>query len=149
MMEYQGYLGKVEFDDEANLFHGQVVNIRDVVTFQGESVAELRQAFRDSVDDYLAFCKERGEAPDKPFSGQFVARIPPDLHRQASTAASLAGQSLNAWLTDQIRSGVAAVGTAKPMAAERSLTEPKRTAAAAHKPTSAARKQSKRRRQQV
>src|SRR5690606_19235847 len=88
MMEYQGYLGKVEFDDEANLFHGQVVNIRDVVTFQGESVAELRQAFRDSVDDYLAFCKERGEAPDKPFSGQFVARIPPDLHRQASTAAS-------------------------------------------------------------
>jgi predicted HicB family RNase H-like nuclease len=149
MMEYQGYLGKVEFDDEANLFHGQVVNIRDVVTFQGESVAQLRQSFRDSIDDYLEFCKERGEAPDKPFSGQFVARIPPDLHRQASTAASVAGQSLNAWLTDQIRSGVAAVGMAKPTVTDRSPAGRKKTAASEHKPTSASRKQSKRRRQQV
>lgn len=148
MMEYQGYLGKVEFDDEANLFHGQVVNIRDVVTFQGESVAELRQAFHESVDDYLEFCKERGEAPDKPFSGQFVARIPPDLHREASTAASLAGQSLNAWLTDQIRSGVAA-GPAKPTATNRSPAGRKKSVASEYKPTSASRKQSKRRRQEV
>jgi predicted HicB family RNase H-like nuclease len=71
-MEYKGYDGKVEFDDEASVFHGDVVNIRDVITFQGKRVAELRKAFRDSVEDYLAFCAKRGEEPDKPFSGQFI-----------------------------------------------------------------------------
>ena len=95
MIEYKGYIGKVEFDDEAELFHGELVNTRDVITFQGESVKELRRAFKDSVDDYLAFCAERGEEPDKPFSGQFVTRIPPALHRQLHLAASLAGKSLN------------------------------------------------------
>jgi predicted HicB family RNase H-like nuclease len=68
-MEYKGYIGQVAFDDEASIFHGKVINTRDVITFQGKSVAELKKAFRDSVDDYLAFCSERGEEPDKPFSG--------------------------------------------------------------------------------
>lgn len=100
MMEYKGYMGRVVYDDEAGLFCGEVIHTRDVITFEGESVPELRQAFRDSVDDYLAFCAERGEAPDKPYSGQFVTRITPELHRQASTAAALAGQSLNAWVAE-------------------------------------------------
>jgi predicted HicB family RNase H-like nuclease len=69
MMEYQGYSGRVGFDDEAEVFHGEVINTRDVITFQGQSVAELTKAFKDSIDDYLAFCKARGETPDKPFSG--------------------------------------------------------------------------------
>jgi predicted HicB family RNase H-like nuclease len=60
MLDYKGCRGKVEFDDEASLFHGEVVNTRDVITFQGKSVAELNRAFRDSVDDYLAFCADRG-----------------------------------------------------------------------------------------
>jgi predicted HicB family RNase H-like nuclease len=116
MMEYKGYLGKVEFDDEAALFHGEVINTRDVITFQGKSVAELRKALRESVDDYLAFCAERGEEPDKPFSGQFVARVSPDLHRRASLAARLAGKSLNAWVAEQLQS---AVGTSGITAADR------------------------------
>lgn len=107
MMEHKGYLAKVEFDDEAGVFHGEVLNTRDVITFQGQSVAELTKAFRDSVDDYLAFCKERGEQPDKPFSGQFVARIPTDLHRKVSEAANLCGQSLNAWVVEQLVAAVA------------------------------------------
>ncbi len=106
MMEYQGYIGKVEFDDEASIFHGEVINTRDVITFQGKSVAELKKAFRESVDDYLAFCAERGEEPDKPFSGQFVTRVSPDLHRQVSVAAGLAGKSLNAWVSDQLQRAV-------------------------------------------
>jgi predicted HicB family RNase H-like nuclease len=61
MMEYKGYLARAEFDDEANIFHGEVINIRDVITLQGKSVDELRQALEDSVEDYLAFCAERGE----------------------------------------------------------------------------------------
>ena len=54
MMDYKGYVGMVEFDDEADIFHGEVVNLRDVITFQGRSVDALRQAFEESVDDYLA-----------------------------------------------------------------------------------------------
>jgi len=110
MMEYKGYIGKVEFDDVAGIFHGEVVNTRDVITFQGQSVAQLKQAFRDSVQDYLAFCAERGEEPDKPFSGHFVTRIPAELHRQVNAAASLSGKSLNAWVTDQLQSAVARTG---------------------------------------
>jgi predicted HicB family RNase H-like nuclease len=106
MMEYKGYIGKIEFDDEALIFHGEVINTRDVITFQGESVSELTQAFHESVDDYLAFCKERGEVPDKPFSGQFVTRISPELHRQVNVAAALSGKSLNAWVTEQLQAAV-------------------------------------------
>jgi predicted HicB family RNase H-like nuclease len=60
-MRYKGYEAVVEFDDEAEIFHGEVINIRDVITFQGDNVKGLKQAFHDSVDDYLEFCKERGE----------------------------------------------------------------------------------------
>lgn len=80
MMNYKGYSGKVEFDSQAGLFHGEVVDTRDVITFQGRSVEELKQVFEDSVDDYLDFCESRGEKPDKPFSGKFVLRFPPELH---------------------------------------------------------------------
>lgn len=107
MMEYQGYMGKVEFDDEARLFHGEVLNTRDVITFQGQSVDELEAAFRESIDDYLAFCKARGETPERPYSGQFVTRLPPQLHREVSTAAALAGKSLNAWVVDRLQEDVA------------------------------------------
>ena len=61
MMEIEGYLGRAEYDDETGVFHGEVINLRDVITFQGETVQELRTAFQESVDDYLAFCAERGE----------------------------------------------------------------------------------------
>jgi predicted HicB family RNase H-like nuclease len=102
MMEYKGYTANVWFDDQADLFHGEVLNIRDVVTFQGRSVKELRKAFRDSVDDYLQFCAERGEAPDKPFSGRFVVRANPELHRQIALAAARERKSLNAWILEKL-----------------------------------------------
>lgn len=102
MLEHKGQLGYVEFDDDANIFHGEVINTRDVITFQGRSVDELRQAFIDSVEDYLAFCAERGEIPDKPFSGKFMLRTSPDLHRELYIAAKKNGKSLNAWVNDQL-----------------------------------------------
>ncbi len=67
MMQYKRYIGKVEFDTDADILHGEVVGIRDVVTFQGKSIAEVRRAFKQSVDDYLDFCRQRGEQPDKPY----------------------------------------------------------------------------------
>lgn len=134
MMEYKGYIGKVDFDDAADIFHGEVINTRDVITFQGAGVVELKRAFRESVDDYLAFCAERGEEPDKPYSGQFVTRIPPELHRKVNVAASLSGKSLNAWVAEQLHAAVAHFDTkgarkAKPAAkrpVRRHRTEEKR-----------------------
>jgi predicted HicB family RNase H-like nuclease len=102
MMEHKGYFAKVEFDDEANIFHGEVINLRDVITFQGESVKELKEAFRDSVDDYLAYCAERGEAPEKPYSGKFVVRVGPELHKNITIEAHKKGKSLNVWIKDAL-----------------------------------------------
>ncbi len=65
-MEYKGYIGTIELDVEAGIYHGEVVNIRDVITFEGVNVQEVEKAFRDSVDDYLALCAQRGETPNKP-----------------------------------------------------------------------------------
>lgn len=99
MMEYKGYIGKVEFDDEANLFHGEVINLRDVITFAGETVQELRHAFEESIEDYLAFCAERGEEPERPFSGTFTVRISPELHRAIAVRAKTVKQKFEqlAW----------------------------------------------------
>jgi predicted HicB family RNase H-like nuclease len=99
-MEYKGYIGKVEFHADARILHGEVAGIRDVVTFQGQTVNEVEKAFRESVDDYLAFCKERSEQPDKPSSGQFIFRIDPALHRKANMLATASGKSLNAWVAE-------------------------------------------------
>lgn len=102
MMVYKGYLSHVEFDDEANIFLGEVINTRDVITFQGKSVDELRKAFAVSVEDYLAFCAERGEEPDHPFSGRFTLRLSPEQHRKVILAAEKAGKSIESWAADAL-----------------------------------------------
>ncbi len=65
-MKYKEYEGAVTFDEEADIFYGEVINARDVITFQGASLEECRQAFRGSVNEYLEFCREHGEESDKP-----------------------------------------------------------------------------------
>ena len=106
MLEYKGYQGVVEFDAEAGLFHGEVADTRDVITFQGTSVQELEQAFRESVDDYLAFCVERGEEPDRPFSGRLMVRVPSELHRRLFTQAKQEGKSLNQVIRERLEQAV-------------------------------------------
>ncbi|WP_346297088.1 type II toxin-antitoxin system HicB family antitoxin [Rhodopseudomonas sp. P1] len=59
-MTYKGYTATVEYDPDAGIFHGEVAGTRDVITFQGKSVAELKKALAGSIEDYLAFCKEDG-----------------------------------------------------------------------------------------
>lgn len=103
MLRYKDYIGHVVFDEEAEIFHGEVINTRDVITFQGSTVKALKKAFKDSIDDYLAFCAERGEAPEKPFSGKFNVRLDPELHREAYAAAKAAHMSLNTWVTEAIK----------------------------------------------
>lgn len=104
MLKYKEYIGHVEFDDEAGIFHGEVLDTRDVITFQGKTVEEIEQAFKYSVDDYLDFCAERGEKPDKPFSGKFVLRMSPKLHHKIYIKAAKSGKSINKWVTDVLDS---------------------------------------------
>lgn len=102
MMQYKGYTGHVEYDDDAKIFHGEVVGLKDVITFQGRTVDEIEKSFKDSVDDYIAWCEERGEKPEKAFSGVFNLRIPPDLHAKLALQAKTMGMSLNSYITDQL-----------------------------------------------
>jgi predicted HicB family RNase H-like nuclease len=102
MLKYKGYTGRVELDDEAGIFHGEVLDLKDVITFQGKSVEELEVAFRDSIDDYLEFCAERGEEPDKAFSGRLMLRLPPGLHREVYVRAQREGKSLNQWISERL-----------------------------------------------
>lgn len=102
MLKYKGYTGHAEFDDEAGVFHGEVLDLRDVITFQGKSVDEIEEAFRESIDDYLELCRQRGEEPDKPFSGRLMLRLPPNLHRKVYVSALREGKSLNQWIAERI-----------------------------------------------
>ena len=103
MMKYKGYTGKAEYDDEAETFYGEVIGLRDVVTFKGSSVKELQKSFKESIDTYLDFCKRMGKSPDIPASGKLVLRIPPELHSQAALIAKSEGKSLNIWVADTVR----------------------------------------------
>jgi predicted HicB family RNase H-like nuclease len=111
-MKYKGYTGVVELDEESRSFFGHVIGLRDGITFQGDSVAEVMQAFHDSVDDYLEFCAARGESPERPYSGQFVLRIDPHLHRAVSHAAEERGLSLNSLIEENLEAAFAARGSA-------------------------------------
>jgi predicted HicB family RNase H-like nuclease len=103
MLIYKDYIGHVKFDDEANVFHGEVINTRDVITFQGRTPEEIKQAFIDSIEDYLEFCALRKENPEKPFSGKLNLRLAPELHKRAYAAAKDEGVSLNTWIVETIQ----------------------------------------------
>ena len=105
-MKYKGYQAVIKYDDAAELFHGEVIGTRDVIFFEGTSVEELNKEFRFSIDDYLAMCAERGQEPDKPFSGRIPLRISPEVHRAANAVAKSEGKSLNAWLAETIERAV-------------------------------------------
>jgi predicted HicB family RNase H-like nuclease len=102
-IKHKGYVGEAWIDDEAGVIRGRVIGTRDVITFQGETVVEARQAFVDSVDDYLDFCEQRGEKPEKPYSGKILLRVGPDLHRALSIAAENSGQSINALVLSRLK----------------------------------------------
>jgi predicted HicB family RNase H-like nuclease len=102
MTLYKGYAGSLEVDAEAGIIFGRVSGLRDVITFQGETVAEAIQAFHDSVDDYLEFCEERGESPEKPYSGRFLLRMDPALHRHLAYMAEELKVSINTLVEDAL-----------------------------------------------
>lgn len=105
-MSYKGFAARVEYSEDDGCIIGHIAGIRDVVGFHGESVAELRAAFEEAVDDYLATCQKLGREPNRPYSGQFRLRLDPGLHARAAIAAESHGKSLNAWVSEAIERSI-------------------------------------------
>jgi predicted HicB family RNase H-like nuclease len=101
-MKYKGYIARIEYSDEDGCFVGHLAGISDVVGFHAETVAELRSAFEEAVDDYLETCEKVGRSPQKPYSGKLMLRVPPELHAKVSIAAQTSGKSLNQWAIDAL-----------------------------------------------
>jgi len=102
MMKYKGYMGQVVYDDQARLFHGDVIGLRAVITFQGKTVDEIEQAFKDSIDDYLDWCKDRGVKPEKPFSGKVHLRLSSKEHKQIAQEAAARNMSINSFIMEKL-----------------------------------------------
>jgi predicted HicB family RNase H-like nuclease len=102
-MKYHGFSARIEYSDEDACFIGRIAGIRDVIGFHGESVAQLRSAFHEAVDDYLDTCRKLGRPPQKPYSGKLMLRLDPSLHAQVAMIAEAQGISLNAWAQQAFR----------------------------------------------
>ncbi len=99
-MTYKGYAARIEFSDDDDCFVGHIIGITDIVGFHASDVSELRAAFHEAVDDYLATCEKAGKAPQRTYSGKVMLRIPPEVHARAATRAEAAGKSLNQWAAE-------------------------------------------------
>ena len=104
MIEYKGYTGVFEFDAELELFSGYVVDLKDEIYFEGESVEQLKASMHRAVDHYLEVCQARDEEPEKPFSGKLNVRLGPELHRAVAVSAASTGRSINSWITHVLKS---------------------------------------------
>lgn len=107
VMTYKGYIGSVRYSEEDEIFHGKIEAINDLIMYEGMSVKELKKAFHEAVDDYLETCKEMGREPHRSFKGSFNVRIPSDLHRKATTKATILGVSLNQFVQKALEEKVA------------------------------------------
>jgi predicted HicB family RNase H-like nuclease len=99
-LNYKGYTGDIEIDDDANILHGRVLNLKAVITFEGTTVEEIKEAFKESIDVYLEVCAELGNEPEKSFSGKLPFRTTPDHHRLIHLASTKVGKSINAWMDE-------------------------------------------------
>lgn len=106
MLKYKGYTGVVQFDDEAMIFHGEVVDLRDVITFRGTTPEEIKKEFETSIDGYLDWCKELGQEPEKPFSGNIHLRLQPELHAKLVAEAKFNSVSLNSYINQTLQRAV-------------------------------------------
>ena len=105
-LHYKDYIGSVDFSEEDSVFHGKVVGIKSLISFEGDSVSAITEDFHVAVDEYLSFCAENDTKPEKSFKGSFNVRIGADLHRRAALTASERGISLNTLVEDAIRQAV-------------------------------------------
>lgn len=116
-MIYKGYAASMIFDAEDKIIVGRVIDIDDIISFHGESIAEFEAHFHAVVDDYIAASEALGTQPEKPASGKLMLRIAPSVHAAALKAAAQSGTSLNKWAEQAL--GIAA-RKARPVSHARS-----------------------------
>lgn len=102
MLEYKGYHASIEFDSEDNIFVGEVFGITDSLNFHGSTVPELKEMFKQCIENYLDLCQKTGKNPDKEFKGTFNVRIPPEMHKKAALAAAKQKITLNQYVLKAI-----------------------------------------------
>ncbi len=110
LMTYQDFVGSVVYSASDRIFHGKIEFVVDLVTFEGSSVEELEQAFKEAVDDYIALCEELGKSPEKAFAGTFNVRMKPELHRKAAIRSLEKGVSLNQFVNEAVTRYVSSTG---------------------------------------
>ena len=103
VMTHKGYSARIEYDERDDIFVGRILGIRTMISFHGETVAQLHREFKKAIDDYLADCDERGVEPERQASGKILLRVPAEVHGAAMLAAQVAGKSLNQWATDVLK----------------------------------------------
>jgi len=103
---YKGYTGTIEASIEDGCLHGQILFINDIITYEGNTVSEIKSSFEGAVDRYLAYCEETGKPADKPYSGTFNVRVGQELHRKAVEVAYHRGITLNDFVTQSIQTAI-------------------------------------------
>jgi predicted HicB family RNase H-like nuclease len=98
MLTYHGYIGRVDFDENAHTFFGTVINANVLISFSGSTVRELEKSFHNVVDSYLEDCKEEGSEPEKPYNGTITVRVSPEIHRRVAIKASVCKESMNKYV---------------------------------------------------
>lgn len=104
-MTYKNLIAHIQFSAEENLFVGRLIGVEDIVGFHADTVADLRAAFEEAVDDYLETCRRLDRPPLKPASGNLMLRVPPEVHASA-LAAQAAGKSLKQWAAEVLEKAV-------------------------------------------
>ncbi|HXE08959.1 MAG TPA: type II toxin-antitoxin system HicB family antitoxin [Acidobacteriaceae bacterium] len=108
-LQYRGYDGSVLYSAEDKMLHGRVLGIRDMISYGGTNVKSLERNFRDAVDEYFAFCKAEGKAPNVPFKGSFNVRVSRELHQRAALYADQHDMKLNTVVQDALQEYLAHV----------------------------------------
>ena len=102
VLTYKGFIGSVQFSADDNVFFGKLEGINDLVTFEGETVQELKEAFCYMVDEHIKDCKATNIPAEKSYKGSFNIRLTPDLHRKAAISAKMNGITLNTFVKESI-----------------------------------------------
>jgi len=102
ILNYKGFIGSVHFSADDHVFYGKVEGINDLVTFEGESVSELTEAFHYVVDEHIKDCEAEKIAPEKSYKGSFNVRISPELHRRIAVTAKMKGVSINKFISEEL-----------------------------------------------
>ena len=107
MLKYKDFYGSVEYSATDECFFGKIIGTADLVTFEGKSVASLKKAFNEAVEDYLVLCREAGKEPQKNYKGSFNVRLYPELHRKTAILAKKGNMSLNSFVEKAITNEIA------------------------------------------